>query len=95
MSDRTHLSWPFFEPRHRELAHAIVRDARTRGVRLRDVAAFQNLAGEGVRGKLDGDAVLLGRRELLETGTLEQAAGLGADVDIAVAGAADRINEHV
>ncbi|HEY0947556.1 MAG TPA: cation-translocating P-type ATPase [Opitutaceae bacterium] len=52
------------------LARAIVRDARARGVRERDVDDFQSLTGKGVRGRLEGGQVLLGRRELLESGPL-------------------------
>ena len=52
------------------LARAIVRDARARGVRERDIDDFQSLTGKGVRGRLDGVLVLLGRRELLESGPL-------------------------
>lgn len=54
------------------LAQAIVRDGRARGVRRRTVTEFQNLVGEGVRAKVDGEPVLLGRRELLEAGPLAE-----------------------
>jgi len=52
------------------LARAIVRDARTRGVRAIALDDFQNLIGQGVRGKFGGGQALLGRRELLEAGPL-------------------------
>lgn len=59
------------------LARAIVRDARARGVRERRVDAFEAVVGRGVRGRLDGVPVMLGRRELLEEGPLaEWARGL-------------------
>ncbi len=54
------------------LARAIVRDAKARGVRMLEIADFQNLVGAGVRGRLGGAQTLLGRRELLETGPLAQ-----------------------
>lgn len=52
------------------LARAVVRDARARGVRLREPEEFQNLVGQGVKGRLGGAQALLGRRELLEAGPL-------------------------
>ncbi len=52
------------------LARAIVRDAIARGVRKREVQGFQSLTGRGVRATLDGNQVMLGRRELLENGPL-------------------------
>ncbi len=54
------------------LARAIVRDARVRGVRLIELADFQNIVGQGVRGNYGGGQALLGRRELLEAGPLAQ-----------------------
>jgi len=52
------------------LARAIVRDAKARGVRVAAAEDFQNLVGQGVRGSFGGAQVLLGRRELLESGPL-------------------------
>lgn len=52
------------------LARAIVRDARARGVRERRIEGFEAVVGQGVRGRLDGQPVMLGRRELLEQGPL-------------------------
>ncbi len=54
------------------LARAIVRDARARGVKERNLDDFQSLTGQGVRGKVDGAQILLGRRELLERGPLAE-----------------------
>jgi len=54
------------------LARAIVRDARARGVKERPLEDFQSLTGQGVRGKIDGSQILLGRRELLERGPLAE-----------------------
>lgn len=54
------------------LARAIVKHARAQGIRALEVEEFQSLTGKGVRGRLDGGTVLLGRRELLETGPLKE-----------------------
>ncbi|MBC8009931.1 MAG: cation-translocating P-type ATPase, partial [Burkholderiales bacterium] len=53
------------------LARAIVRDARARGVAERELTDFESMTGQGVRGRIDGRAVMLGRRELLEKGPLK------------------------
>lgn len=52
------------------LARAIVRDAKARGVRARELDEFRNLVGQGVSGRFNGAQALLGRRELLEAGPL-------------------------
>ena len=52
------------------LARAIVRDAKARGVKELPLDDFQNIVGQGVRGRYGGAQALLGRRELLETGPL-------------------------
>ncbi|HKB57089.1 MAG TPA: cation-translocating P-type ATPase [Lacunisphaera sp.] len=52
------------------LARAVVRDAKARGVRAIELEDFQNMVGQGVRGKFGGGQALLGRRELLEAGPL-------------------------
>jgi Cd2+/Zn2+-exporting ATPase len=52
------------------LARAIVRHARAQGVRELDAAQFESITGHGVRGEVAGARVLLGRRELLESGPL-------------------------
>ncbi len=52
------------------LARAIVRDAKARGVKMREVSEFQNMVGAGVRAKLGHGHAVLGRRELLEAGPL-------------------------
>lgn len=54
------------------IARAIVKDARQRGVQERKVDEFNSLTGQGVRGRLGESKVLLGRRELLDTGPLAQ-----------------------
>ncbi|TAG28950.1 MAG: cation-translocating P-type ATPase, partial [Verrucomicrobia bacterium] len=53
------------------LARAIVRDARARGVAELKIEGFESLTGQGVRGRLHGQPVMLGRRELLEKGPLK------------------------
>lgn len=52
------------------IARAITRFARANGVREIGVDEFQSLTGKGLMGKLDGETVFLGRRELLESGPL-------------------------
>jgi Cd2+/Zn2+-exporting ATPase len=59
------------------LARAIVRHAKAAGIRAGDVEEFQSITGQGLKGRLDGSTLLLGRRELLEHGPLaEWAKGL-------------------
>jgi Cd2+/Zn2+-exporting ATPase len=53
------------------LARAIVRDARARGLVELEIEGFESLTGHGVRGRVGGAAVMLGRRELLEKGPLK------------------------
>ncbi len=53
------------------LARAIVHDARARGVAERAVDNFESMTGQGVKGRLGGATVMLGRRELLEKGPLK------------------------
>ncbi|MEO6005278.1 MAG: heavy metal translocating P-type ATPase [Opitutus sp.] len=52
------------------LARAIVRHAKAEGVQALELEDFQSITGQGLRGKLDGASLLLGRRELLESGPL-------------------------
>ncbi|MFH1497148.1 MAG: cation-translocating P-type ATPase [Verrucomicrobiota bacterium] len=52
------------------LARAIVRDAKARGVREYGIEEFQSMTGQGVRGRMGGAQVMIGRRELLEKGPL-------------------------
>lgn len=54
------------------IARAIVRHARAAGVTELAVDDFQSLTGQGLRGKIDGATLLLGRRELLENGPLAE-----------------------
>jgi Cd2+/Zn2+-exporting ATPase len=57
---------------HHPIARAIVRHARAAGVTELAVDDFQSLTGQGLRGKIDGATLLLGRRELLEHGPLAE-----------------------
>ena len=52
------------------IARAIVRDARSRGVKEEEAVEFESLTGQGVRGRVGESRILLGRRELLEDGPL-------------------------
>ncbi len=49
------------------LAAAIVAGAEARKITLASVAQFQSVTGKGVRGEVDGRAVAIGNRKLLET----------------------------
>jgi Cd2+/Zn2+-exporting ATPase len=52
------------------IARAIVRHARAEGISAGEIEDFQSLTGQGLRGRLGGATLLLGRRELLEQGPL-------------------------
>ena len=54
------------------IARAILRHARAEGVRIAEVEEFRSLTGKGLRGRLGGSTLFLGRRELLEDGPLAQ-----------------------
>ena len=54
------------------IARAIVRHAKAEGVSELAVDDFQSITGQGVRGKIDGATLMLGRRELLESGPLAE-----------------------
>jgi Cu+-exporting ATPase len=61
------------------LAAAIVSGSEERGVRLGEASRFESVTGKGVRGDVDGQAVALGNRALMdhlgaELGSLAQAA---------------------
>jgi Zn2+/Cd2+-exporting ATPase len=57
---------------HHPIARAIVRHARAEEVVELSVDDFQSLTGQGLRGKIDGSTLMLGRRELLESGPLAE-----------------------
>jgi P-type Cu2+ transporter len=48
------------------LAEAIVAGARERGIEPGDAARFEAIAGHGIRAEVDGDAVLVGNRKLMD-----------------------------
>ncbi|MSU49800.1 MAG: cadmium-translocating P-type ATPase [Opitutus sp.] len=52
------------------IARAIVRHAKAEGVAELTLDDFQSITGQGLRGKVAGANLLLGRRELLESGPL-------------------------
>lgn len=52
------------------IARAIVQYGKSQGLEPRNLTAFRNLTGKGVRADVDEKPCLLGRRELLEEGPL-------------------------
>jgi Cd2+/Zn2+-exporting ATPase len=54
------------------IARAIVRHAKGEGITELALDDFQSLTGQGLRGKVGGANLLLGRRELLESGPLAE-----------------------
>ncbi len=56
------------------LAAAIVAGSNERGIQLADVADFRAIAGKGVAGKVDGHAIALGNRALMEALGIDAAA---------------------
>ena len=56
------------------LGKAVVRKAEEQGIALGELTDFEALRGKGVRGVVDGQAVLVGRRTLMEENGVERAA---------------------
>jgi Cd2+/Zn2+-exporting ATPase len=54
------------------IARAIVRHAKAEGVPALALDEFHSITGQGLRGKVGGSSLLLGRRELLESGPLAE-----------------------
>jgi Cd2+/Zn2+-exporting ATPase len=54
------------------LARAILRKGRTDGITPAEVDEFRSITGQGLKGRLGGSTLLLGRRELLEEGPLAE-----------------------
>ncbi|MEO6569282.1 MAG: heavy metal translocating P-type ATPase [Opitutaceae bacterium] len=52
------------------IARAIVRHAKAQNAQLLQADEFQSLTGQGLRGRIGGATLMLGRRELLESGPL-------------------------
>jgi Cd2+/Zn2+-exporting ATPase len=69
-SEVLQLAYALEAKSHHPIARAIVRHARAARVAELTVDEFQSLTGQGLRGKIDGATLLLGRRELLENGPL-------------------------
>ncbi|MBA4136368.1 MAG: heavy metal translocating P-type ATPase [Opitutus sp.] len=57
---------------HHPIARAVTLHARREGVTVREVAKFESITGQGVRGKFADGNVVLGRRELLAAGPFAQ-----------------------
>jgi P-type E1-E2 ATPase len=55
--------------------------AKSRGIPLPPVEDFESLAGRGVRGRVDGDEVLVGRSSLMQELGFESPAGLTAKLE--------------
>jgi Zn2+/Cd2+-exporting ATPase len=64
------LAYALESKSHHPIARAIVRHAKLKGIRSLELEEFESITGQGLRGKLDGASLLLGRRELLEHGPL-------------------------
>ena len=56
------------------LGEAIVRGAKHRNLVLRKVQSFEAISGHGIKGRLDGNPVLLGNRRLLKREGIDAAA---------------------
>ena len=63
------------------VGRAVAKAAKSRGIPLPSVEDFESLAGRGVRGRVSGDEVLVGRRSLIQELGLEIPAGAMAKLD--------------
>jgi Cd2+/Zn2+-exporting ATPase len=54
------------------IARAILRRAKADGIRIAEVDEFRSITGQGLKGRLGGSTLFLGRRELLEDGPLAE-----------------------
>lgn len=52
------------------IARAILRRVRADGISVPEVEDFRSMTGQGLKGRLGGSTLILGRRELLESGPL-------------------------
>ena len=68
------------------LARAVVLGARDRGVRLTEPSAFDSITGKGIHARVDGHAVVVGRRGLLEAEGVDPAPLDGAAERLAAEG---------
>src|SRR5574338_1099343 len=55
------------------LAQAIIKEAKARNISLPPLADFQAVPGHGVRGRVDGDKVLLGNRRMMQSAGIDPA----------------------
>lgn len=53
------------------IAQAVVKGAKERGAELLEVEDFKNVPGQGVRGNVDGEAILVGKEELMRDENIE------------------------
>lgn len=70
--DVLQLAYALEAKSHHPIARAIVRHARSTGVAELAVDDFQSITGQGLRGRVEGATLMLGRRELLEKGPLAE-----------------------
>jgi P-type Cu2+ transporter len=56
------------------LAEAIVAGARERGIQPKDASRFEGVAGHGIRAEVDGRAVLVGNRKLMDENAVDVSA---------------------
>ena len=63
------------------VGRAVAEAARSRGIPLPPVEDFESLAGRGVRGRVGGDEVLVGRSSLMQELGLESPAGVTAKLE--------------
>ena len=66
--DVLELAYALERHSHHPIARAVARHARREGLAAREVARFESITGQGVRGKFGDASVVLGRRELLAAG---------------------------
>jgi P-type E1-E2 ATPase len=63
------------------VGRAVAEAAKSRGISLPAVEDFESLAGRGVRGRVDGDEVLVGRSSLMQELGFESPAGVTAKLE--------------
>jgi heavy metal translocating P-type ATPase len=63
------------------VGRAVAEAAKNRGIPLAPVEDFESLAGRGVRGRVDGDEVLVGRSSLMQELGFESPAGVTAKLE--------------
>jgi Cu+-exporting ATPase len=68
------------------LGEAIVEGARARGIAIPPTSEFDSIPGQGVRGTVDGSAVLLGNAKFMSESGIEAAGLDGAAAELAAQG---------